>query len=100
MFVYAIKKGIRRGYLNGTWQPVADRGFQGLLDHMVTIDEEGQIDLHGICSGAGLGGTPYRDGSFEYYIGEPVITNDLHGVGAFLLAAIEMDLVTAGQPGN
>jgi unsaturated rhamnogalacturonyl hydrolase len=76
---------------------MADRGFQGVLDHMVTIDEEGQIDLHGICSGAGLGGTPYRDGSFEYYIREPVTANDLHGVGAFLLAAIEMDLVTARQ---
>jgi unsaturated rhamnogalacturonyl hydrolase len=100
MFVYAITKGIRQGYLDESWQPVAKRGFQGLLDHMVTIDEEGQIDLHGICSGAGLGGTPYRDGSFEYYIGEPVITNDLHGIGAFLLAAIEMDRVTTRQLNN
>jgi unsaturated rhamnogalacturonyl hydrolase len=97
MFVYAIAKGVRRGYLDEKWRPVADRGFQGLLDHMVTIDEEGQINLHGICSTAGLGGTPYRDGSFEYYTGEPVITNDLHGVGSFLLAAIEMDLVTTKQ---
>lgn len=91
MFVYAITRGIRQGYLDARWQAVADQGWQGLLDHMVTIDDQGQVDLHGICSAAGLGGTPYRDGSFEYYIGEPIITNDLHGVGAFLLAAVEVE---------
>ena len=91
MFVYAIMRGIRQGYLNPRWQSVAEQGFQGLLDHMITIDDEGQVDLHGICSTAGLGGTPYRDGSFEYYVGEPILTNDLHGVGAFLLAAVEME---------
>jgi unsaturated rhamnogalacturonyl hydrolase len=51
------------------------------------------INLHGICSSAGLGGNPYRDGSFEYYIREPVETNNLHGIGAFLLAAVELELV-------
>lgn len=91
MYVYAINRGVRNGYLDASWQAVANRGFQGLLDHVVTIDDEGQVDLHGICSSAGLGGTPYRDGSFEYYVGEPILTNDLHGVGAFLLAAIEME---------
>jgi unsaturated rhamnogalacturonyl hydrolase len=45
-----------------------------------------------ICTSAGLGGNPYRDGSFEYFISEPVATNDLHGVGAFILAASEMEI--------
>ncbi len=73
------------------------RGFEGLLKrYLVTLDDEGRVDLHGICSTAGLGGTPYRDGSYEYYIGEPIITNNLHGVGAFLNAAIELEMVVTG----
>ncbi|GAB4581091.1 MAG: glycoside hydrolase family 88 protein [Anaerolineales bacterium] len=91
MFVYAIAKGVRKGYLTPPWIDVAQKGFKGLLDHLVTVDDAGTVDLHGICSTAGLGGNPYRDGSFEYYVGEPIITNDLHGVGSFLLAAIEME---------
>jgi unsaturated rhamnogalacturonyl hydrolase len=91
MVVYAIAKGVRQGNLAAHWLPTADRAFDGLLTHLVTLDEEGRVDLHGICSTAGLGGTPYRDGSFDYYVGEPIITNDLHGVGAFLLAAVELE---------
>ena len=49
------------------------------------------VNLHGICGTAGLGGTPYRDGSFEYYVGERVVTNDYKGVGPFMLAALEME---------
>lgn len=93
MFVYAIAKGIRKGYLTPDWLEVAQKAYNGLIEHLVTMDNTGTVDLHGICSTAGLGGTPYRDGSFEYYVGEPIITNDLHGVGAFLLAAIEMESI-------
>lgn len=92
MYVYAIARGVRGGYLPDRWLAVATKGFKGLLKHMVTVDDEGQVDLHGICASAGLGGSPYRDGSFEYYVSEPVSTNDLHGVGSFILAAAEMEL--------
>jgi unsaturated rhamnogalacturonyl hydrolase len=91
MVVYAIAKGVRRGYLDKSWLPTAVRGFAGLLKHRVTVDNEGQVHLHGVCSTAGLGGDPYRDGSFEYYVSEPIITNDLHGVGPFILAAVELE---------
>lgn len=91
MYIYAIAKGVRNGYLDKSWLPIAERAFVGLLNNLVTIDDAGQIDLHGICSTAGLGGTPYRDGSFNYYVNEPIITNDLHGVGSFLLAAVELE---------
>ena len=57
----------------------------------IRVDDEGQVNLHGICSSAGLGGNPYRDGTYEYYIGEPIVTNNLHGVGAFILAAYEFE---------
>ena len=91
MFIYAISKGVRNGYLEKRWLAVAENGFAGLLRHLVTIDDTGHINLHGICSTAGLGGVPYRDGSFDYYVNEPIITNDLHGVGAFLLAAAALE---------
>jgi unsaturated rhamnogalacturonyl hydrolase len=100
MVVYAIAKGVRNGYLDQSWLPIATRGFEGLLNHLVTIDDKGQIDLHGICSSAGLGGNPYRDGSFEYYVSEPIATNDLHGVGAFILAAVELESALTANTGN
>jgi len=95
MYVYAIAKGVRKGYLDKSWLTVADSAFNGLLNNLVTIDEEGRVDLHGVCATAGLGGVPYRDGSFDYYVNEPVVTNDLHGVGAFLHAAVEMEMISA-----
>ncbi len=97
MFVYAMAKGVRHGYLKPEWLATADRAFHGLLQNLVSTDEEGRVDLHGVCSTAGLGGVPYRDGSFEYYVNEPIVTNDLHGVGAFLNAAVEMELAVASQ---
>jgi unsaturated rhamnogalacturonyl hydrolase len=99
MFVYAIAKGARQGYLDPSWLTIANGGFDGLLNHLVTIDDDSRVDLHGICSSAGLGGKPYRDGSFDYYVSEPIATNDLHGVGAFVLAAIELEKVSAGAAG-
>jgi len=91
MFIYAFAKGIRNGYLDKNYLPTTEKGFQGLIDHFITVDDEGQVNLHGICASAGLGGTPYRDGSYEYYVNERIATNDLHGVGAFILAASEIE---------
>jgi unsaturated rhamnogalacturonyl hydrolase len=92
MYVYALAKGVRNGYLEPDWLPTAARAFEGLVKHLVTVDDQGQVDLHSVCSTAGLGGNPYRDGSFEYYVNEPIVTNDLHGVGAFILAASEIEM--------
>ncbi len=99
MYVYAIAKGVRKGYLDKNWLSFATKGFEGLLNHLVTLDDNNQINLHGICASAGLGGHPYRDGSFDYYVNEPVVTNDLHGVGAFVLAAVEIEKTSAGAAG-
>ena len=51
---------------------------------------DGLPSLGGICKVAGLGGTPPRDGSYEYYVSEPVVSDDYKGVGAFILAAVEL----------
>ena len=91
MFVYAMAKGVRSGYLGEEYLAVARRGYNGILTEFVTVDDQGLVNLNGICAVAGLGGKPYRDGSFEYYIGEPVIANEYKGIGAFIMASVEME---------
>jgi unsaturated rhamnogalacturonyl hydrolase len=90
MFVYAFAKGARRGWLDTRYRATAERGFDGLVRQLVTVDTDGLVSLEGICQVAGLGGKQQRDGSFRYYIGEPVVANDHKGVGAFILAALEL----------
>jgi unsaturated rhamnogalacturonyl hydrolase len=91
MLAYAFAKGARKGYLPADFQFVAQRAYRGLLENMVKVDARGTLTLEGTCSVGGLGGSPYRDGSFEYYVGEPIAANDFKGVGSFILAALEME---------
>lgn len=96
MFVYTISKGVRKGYLDHKYFTIAKNGFQGIKEEFIEEGTKpGQINLKGTVSVSGLGGKPYRDGSYTYYIGEKVITNDPKGVGAFLLAASEMEIAEA-----
>jgi unsaturated rhamnogalacturonyl hydrolase len=90
MFVYALAEGARRGYLDPRYLEVAQRGYQGILGHFARTEGD-DVSLTDTVKGAGLGGNPYRDGSYEYYVGEKVATNDAKGVGAFLLASSEME---------
>ncbi|MDR3735985.1 MAG: glycoside hydrolase family 88 protein, partial [Acidobacteriaceae bacterium] len=87
MFVYALDKGVRMGYLPVRYQAVAQKGYKGLLLHEAQTDDNGLVHVSGIVRSAGLGGTPYRDGSYAYYMSEPKVTDDAKGVGAFILAA-------------
>jgi unsaturated rhamnogalacturonyl hydrolase len=91
MFVYALAKGVRRGYLPERYLANAERGYRGILTHFVKTGPDGDALLTDTVKGAGLGGDPYRDGSYAYYIGEKRATNDPKGVGAFLLASVEME---------
>ena len=91
MFAYVYAKGANRGYLDPVYLREAERTFAGILKTFVTVDAQGFVDLHNTCKGAGLGGTPYRDGSYEYYVTESKRTNDMKGYGPFLLAAIELE---------
>jgi unsaturated rhamnogalacturonyl hydrolase len=90
MFVYAFAKGARMGYLAPEYRVLATRGFDGMVANFLTIDHDGLVSVNRICKVAGLGGTPPRDGSYEYYVSEPVVSNDYKGVGAFILAANEL----------
>jgi unsaturated rhamnogalacturonyl hydrolase len=98
MFVYAIAKAVRMGYLAKTALDVAHKGYRGILDNLIRVDEQGLVNLEKVCSVAGLGGTPYRDGSYEYYVNEKIATNDYKGVGPFILASIEMENATTEWP--
>jgi unsaturated rhamnogalacturonyl hydrolase len=91
MFVYALAKGVRENYLGREFASVAKKGYDGLVQRLIKVDPSGQVHLTGICSVAGLGGAQKRNGTFEYYVSEPVVANDLKGVGPFILAAIEIE---------
>jgi unsaturated rhamnogalacturonyl hydrolase len=91
MLVYGLAKAVRKCWLDPAFLSNAQHSFEGLLEHKVRIEADGGLRLEGICSVAGLGGTPYRDGSFAYYVQEPVAANDFKGVGPFILAALEME---------
>ncbi|WP_188931627.1 glycoside hydrolase family 88/105 protein [Puia dinghuensis] len=95
MFVYTLAKGVRKGYLPASYRATAEKGWGGILKKFFTAGDNGQATLNGTVSVSGLGGTPNRDGSYAYYISEKVVPNDAKGVGAFLLAADEMEMKPA-----
>ncbi|MEH7387327.1 glycoside hydrolase family 88 protein [Bacillus sp. JJ1521] len=94
MYIYALAKGIRKGYLPDSFLPELKRGYQGILDHFIEVDDEGNLNLHQTCKTAGLGITNNRDGSFEYYISEPIATNDFKGLGTFMMASVEVESIS------
>jgi rhamnogalacturonyl hydrolase YesR len=92
MFVYALQKGVRLGYLDKKYAAVAQKGYQGIVKEFVKPAPDGTLALNGTVSVGGLGGTPYRDGSYEYYLSEPLKQNDFKGVGPFIMASVEMEM--------
>jgi unsaturated rhamnogalacturonyl hydrolase len=95
MFSYALAKGARLGYVDAGYRRLAERAFDGLVAHSVKVDSAGLVSIVNINSVAGLGGNlrrdgSYRDGSYAYYISEPVVADDYKGVGPFILAALEL----------
>ncbi|NUN70649.1 MAG: glycoside hydrolase family 88 protein [Bacteroidetes bacterium] len=93
MFVYALAKGVNKGYLQKDRAAVARESWEKLLGRFVTVDAAGSVFLHDVVKVSGLGGTPYRDGSYEYYLSEPLRTNDFKGYGPFLLSAIQIEML-------
>lgn len=102
MFVYSLAKGINRGYLSREkYLPVVLKGYEGIIRDFIKENPDGTISLTRCCEVAGLGYTNSkgrtRDGSFEYYVSEPIIDNDLKGVGPFILAGIEVQQLLASD---
>ncbi|HEY8784607.1 MAG TPA: glycoside hydrolase family 88 protein [Mucilaginibacter sp.] len=91
MFVYTLAKGVRKGYLPAKYLPVAEKGYKGITTKFLETDADGQLNLNGTVNVGGLGGKPYRDGSYKYYMSEKVVKNDPKGIGAFIQASVEME---------
>lgn len=88
MFTYFLIKSVQMGYLPSTYLAYAYKAMEGVLKEFVTIDEQGNVHIHNVCLVAGLGPAkkPERDGSFAYYISEPVVSDDNKAFGPFLHA--------------
>ncbi len=83
LFIYSIAKGVRTGLLDKNLLHTAEDSFSALLKECCSYDDQGFFELNSICIGTGIG-------DYEFYLQRPVSTNDLHGVGAFILAATEL----------
>src|SRR4030095_1244820 len=99
MFVYALAKGVRLNYLPASYLAAARKGYNGIVKNFIKT-EDGRTNLYGTVSVSGLGGDPYRDGSYEYYISEKVVKNDPKGIGAFMLASNEIEMAATQSVGT
>lgn len=92
LFVYFLSKTLNNNYIDQSYRDTAEKGFDGIIRNFIKPEENGTYTIIHCCAVAGLGGDgKRRDGSFEYYISEPVIENDPKSTGSFILAAIEME---------
>ncbi|MBB3108861.1 unsaturated rhamnogalacturonyl hydrolase [Paenibacillus phyllosphaerae] len=91
MITFAIAKGIRLGVLDASWNETLNQAFNGLIAEFVIETQQGWINLNKNCQVAGLGGEDRRDGTYAYYLSEPIIVNDQKGLGAFLQACAEVE---------
>lgn len=100
MFTYALLKGVRMGYLDEGYLIPAKRAYAGILQEFMVQTPDGHWHLDKVCSVAGLGGNPYRDGSLAYYTSEPQRRDDLKGAAPFILASLEMEHLDNPRPGT
>lgn len=93
MFTYSLAKGARLGYLDESYKEAAIKAYNGLIEQFIEVDESGEVHLNGTCKSGGLGGKDYRNGSFESYVCEPTAKDDHKGVGTFLMAGVQIELL-------
>ena len=91
MFVYTMIKSVNKSYLPKSYKAYAKKGYDGIIKNLITVDPNGVVNLNKCCAVAGLGGKPYRDGSYEYYVNEEIRSNDAKGTGPFILASLEFE---------
>lgn len=97
MFTYFLLKSINNEYLSNDYEEAAIRAYDGLNSEFIKENEDGTISLTHVCAVAGLGGDPYRGGTFEYYVNERKRDNDPKGVGPFIMAALEFEKLNNNQ---
>ena len=90
MYCYAFAKGARLGILSPEYKQKAEQILSGLKTYKIRLNDDGTLSLTDCCAVAGLGGNPYRDGTYSYYIHERVRDDDPKGVAPLILAALEL----------
>ena len=114
MFTYALLKAARKGYVSEKYRDAGIKAYKGMIEKFIKVNADKTISLTQCCSVAGLGPavTPEveaamkkvnpkgsvkenkkRDGSYEYYLSEPIRDNDAKGVGPFIWASLEMEMM-------
>ncbi len=92
MFSYFLLKAVANNYIDTEkYEQDAFKAFEGTVKTLVKVDDEKNLTITPVCAVAGLGGNPYRDGSYEYYIHEKLRDNDPKAVGPFIMAAIQYE---------
>jgi unsaturated rhamnogalacturonyl hydrolase len=91
MFTYAMLKSVRKGYLTKSYLTIAKNGYNGINKYLIRHNSDSTLSITRVCAVAGLGGDPYRDGSYEYYIHETIRDDDPKAVGPYILASIEFE---------
>ncbi len=97
MFVYSLAKAVNDGLLPSEFRKAARAGYEGIVRDLIRVGDAGDVNLTQCCQVAGLGQPEKRDGTFEYYISEPIVENDLKGVGPFIQAGIEFEQLGLGK---
>jgi unsaturated rhamnogalacturonyl hydrolase len=92
MFTYFLLKGINKNYFSSEYKSAALKAYQGVLNRFIKNDN-GLTTITEVCAVAGLGGDPYRSGTFEYYINERKRDNDPKAVGPFILMSLQYDML-------
>lgn len=91
MFTYAIAKGTKNGWIEEDYLQVAERAYDGIFNEFIEVDDNGLVKINQVCAVAGLGGDPYRDGTYDYYENERIQVNDTKATGPFIKLSLEMD---------
>lgn len=88
--MYAYAKAVNKGYIDDIYRQYAEKAYNGLMNKLIGYNADGTLTLTRCCQVGGLGGNPYRDGSFEYYINEKMRDNDAKATGPFIMGCIEL----------
>ncbi len=91
MFTYFLLKAVRKGYIDPSYRAAGQKAFRSIVREFIEVGPDSLLNLHGTVYVSGLGGDTVRDGSYEYYVSEPRQLNHMHGLGAFMMAAAEME---------
>jgi len=91
MIIYAFAKGANKGYLASSYKTTAKKSFDSFIKEFVKVDKKGEVNVLNVSSNVGLGGKPFRDGTNNYYLSSKTKENGAIGLGAFLLASIELE---------